>query len=194
MVNETPQPLILRYGVAVLAVAAALTINRLLNLNLLGAPAILLFCAVMFSAWYGGVKPSLLAMPLAVLAFAYYFVTPVNSWSIDPREIPRLSLFVMACLFVISLSAAQRRRAVSCKRLLDGAQLTGALTPCPPILSNNCPSFMVAPRARYLQITFGETLSDKARSLNQRNRSHIPRLNVRLKPMQFEMFERIPKH
>ena len=77
--------------------------------------------------------------------------------------------------------------------LLDSA-VTGALTPCPPILSYNCPSFMVAPHARYLQITFGEALSDKARSLNQRNGSHIPRLNVRLKPMQFEMLERIPKH
>jgi len=53
---------------------------------------------------------------------------------------------------------------------------------------------MVAPGASYLQITSGETLSDKACSLNQRNRSHIPGLNIRLKPMQFEVLERIPKH
>lgn len=112
-------PAILRYGVAILAVTAALIINQLLNVNLVGAPAMLFLCSLMFSAWYGGVKPSLVAMPFAVLAFAYFFVTPVNSWSVDVREIPRLSLFVLASLFVISLSAAQRRGAESLRHARD---------------------------------------------------------------------------
>jgi PAS domain S-box-containing protein len=118
--DRTPEaPAILRYGVAVLSVAAALTINRLLNTHLVGAPAMLFLCALMFSAWYGGVKPSLLAMPLAILAFAYYFVTPINSWSVDVREIPRLLLFVLSGLFVISLSAAQRRATESLRHARD---------------------------------------------------------------------------
>jgi PAS domain S-box-containing protein len=120
IVKQTPQrPLIMRYGVAVLAVIAALIINRLLNINLVGAPAMLFLCAVMFSAWYGGVKPGLLAMPLAALAFAYYFVIPTNSWSVDVREIPRLLLFVLSALFVISLSAAQKRASESLRRARD---------------------------------------------------------------------------
>ncbi|HEV2826052.1 MAG TPA: MEDS domain-containing protein, partial [Pyrinomonadaceae bacterium] len=120
IVKKTPQrPLILRYGVAVLAVTVALIINRLLQLHLVGAPAMLFLCAIMFSAWYGGVKPSLLAIPLAVVAFAYHFVTPINSWSVDVRELPRLLLFVMSALFVISLSAAQRRAAESLRHARD---------------------------------------------------------------------------
>jgi PAS domain S-box-containing protein len=118
--DRTPEaPAILRYGVAVLSVAAALIINRLLNTHLVGAPAMLFLCAIMFSAWYGGVKPSLLAMGLAILAFAYYFVTPINSWSVDVRQIPRLLLFVLSALFVISLSAAQRRAAESLRQARD---------------------------------------------------------------------------
>ena len=120
VLDRTPErAAILRYGVAVLAVIAALTINRFLNINLVGAPAMLFLCAVMFSVWYGGVKPGLLAMPLAVLAFAYYFVTPINSWVVDVREIPRLVLFVLSCLFVITLSAAQKRAAESLRHARD---------------------------------------------------------------------------
>lgn len=118
--RKTPEPpFVLRYVVAVLAVIVALIINRLLNINLVGAPAMLFLCALMFSAWYGGAKPALLAMPIAVMAFAYYFVTPVNSFAVDVREIPRLSLFVLASLFVISLSAAQKRGAESLRRARD---------------------------------------------------------------------------
>lgn len=119
-VKATPLPhFILRYGMAVLAVAAAVIINRLLNIHMVGAPALCLLCAVMFSAWYGGVKPGLLAMPLAVLAFAYYFIPPINSFSVDPREISRLSFFVMSSLFVIALSAAQRRASGSLSQARD---------------------------------------------------------------------------
>jgi len=120
LTTKTPEPpFILRYGVAVLAVIVALIINWLLNRHLVGAPAMLFLCAVMFSAWYGGAKPAFLAMPLAVLAFAYYFVTPINSWSVDVREIPRLTLFVLASVFVISLNDALKRGAESLRHARD---------------------------------------------------------------------------
>ena len=120
IVKKAPQPpFILRYVVAILAVTTALIINRLLNINLVGAPAMLFLCSIMFSAWFGGAKPALLATPLAVMAFAYYFVTPYNSWVIDVREIPRLLLFVMSAVFVISLSTAQKRAAEALRRARD---------------------------------------------------------------------------
>jgi len=39
----------------------------------------LFLCAVMLSAWLGGVGPGLLAAGLSAAAFAYYFLSPVHS-------------------------------------------------------------------------------------------------------------------
>ena len=55
----------------------------------------LLFCALI--ARYGGVKPSLLAIALSLLAFKYYFMTPLHSVAVKTREIPRrLLIFLLA--------------------------------------------------------------------------------------------------
>ncbi|HEV7375345.1 MAG TPA: hypothetical protein VGN95_11550, partial [Pyrinomonadaceae bacterium] len=58
-------PAILRYGVAVLSVIAALIISRLLDIYLVTAPVSLFLCAIMFSAWFGGVRSGLLAVALS---------------------------------------------------------------------------------------------------------------------------------
>jgi hypothetical protein len=54
-------PMNARYGVAVVSVTAALVCSRLLEIYLVGAPVSLFLCAVMFSAWFGELKPGLLA-------------------------------------------------------------------------------------------------------------------------------------
>src|SRR5260221_612785 len=68
---------ILNYLIPILSVATALIIARWLNINMVTAPVSLFLCAIMFSAWYGGVKPGLFAMALSVLAFKFYFVAPL---------------------------------------------------------------------------------------------------------------------
>ncbi len=65
----------------------------------------LFLCAVMLSAWLGGVWPGLLAA-----AFSYYFVSPIFSLAVDSKEIPRFVMFVLAAVLVGSLGVAQRRR------------------------------------------------------------------------------------
>jgi PAS domain S-box-containing protein len=112
-------PLILRYVVAVLSVIVALIIAQILDIYLVPAPGMLFLCALMFSAWYGGLKPSLLAMALSLLAFKYYFVTPTHSLTVELREIPRLSVFTTLSFFVVSLSAAQRSAAGSLRHARD---------------------------------------------------------------------------
>ena len=102
-------PMIARYGVAVGSVTAALMSSRWPEIHLADAPVSLFLCAVMFSAWFGGLKPGLLATALSILAFKYYFVAPVDSLAVDITEIPRLLIFALSALFVGSLSAAQRR-------------------------------------------------------------------------------------
>jgi Domain of unknown function (DUF4118) len=52
--------------------------------HLESAPVSLLLCAVMFSAWFGGIGPGLLATGLSTLAFDYYRL------NVFPIEVPPL--------------------------------------------------------------------------------------------------------
>jgi K+-sensing histidine kinase KdpD len=102
-------PVIWCYGIAVLSVIAALTISRCSALHLRDAPVSLFLCAVMLSAWFGGVGPALLATAYYALAFYYYFLPPI----------PRLAVFMVSTVLVGSLSAAQRSATESLRRACD---------------------------------------------------------------------------
>src|SRR6267154_5950208 len=107
------------YGIAVLSVAAALIISQWQPLHLEAAPVSLFLCAVILSAWFGGVGPGLLATALSALAFNYYFLPPIYSLGPKPEEIPRLVIFTVSALFVGLLSAAQRNATESLRRARD---------------------------------------------------------------------------
>src|ERR1700756_4681076 len=112
-------PAIWSYGVALLSVTGALIISRLPAIHLQDAPVSLFLCAVILSAWFGGVVPGLIAMVLSALAFNYYFLPPTHSLSLKPDEIPRLAIFVVSALVVGSVSAAQRNATESLRRARD---------------------------------------------------------------------------
>src|SRR6202166_873076 len=112
-------PAIFCYGLAILAVIAALIISRWPPLHLQDAPVSLFLCAVILSAWFGGFWPGLLATALSGLAFYYYFLPPIYSFSAKPDEIPRFTIFMVSALFVGSLSVAQRSATESLKRSRD---------------------------------------------------------------------------
>src|SRR5271155_4269478 len=115
------------YAIAVLSVAIATVLVELLTVFLHTEPiASLMISAVMFAAWFGGFGPGLLAIALALLAFHYYVVPPVNSFtlkhnlfSLGLQELPRLFLFSIAALFVAFLSSTQRRAVESLRRSHD---------------------------------------------------------------------------
>ena len=114
---------ILRYAVAVLAVAAAAVAGLLLDRLLQTVPFVSLFlCATLFAAWLGGAGPGLLATGLSILAFYYYFIPPTDL--LVAQDIPRLVLFAMAALFVVWVSVAQRRSAESLRRARDDLRAT----------------------------------------------------------------------
>jgi C4-dicarboxylate-specific signal transduction histidine kinase len=117
-------PAIWSYGIAVVSVAAALTVSRLPAIHLQDAPVSLFLCAVILSAWFGGVGPGLVATVLSALAFTYYFLPPIHSLGPKPDEIPRLVIFMVSALFVGSLSAAQRRATESLRRARDDLRVT----------------------------------------------------------------------
>jgi PAS domain S-box-containing protein len=117
-------PTIWSYGIPVLSVGAALIISRLPAIHLQDAPVSLFLCAVILSAWFGGVGPGLLATALSALAFNYYFLPPIHSLGPKPDEIPRLVIFTVSALFVGSLSAAQRIAMESLRRARDDLRAT----------------------------------------------------------------------
>src|SRR6202790_3635944 len=107
------------YGIAVLSVTAALIIARLPAFHLEAAPVSLFLCAIMFTAWFGGVGPGLLATALSAFAFAYYFLPPMHSLAPKTAEIPRIVIFTVSALVVGLLSAAQRSATESLRRARD---------------------------------------------------------------------------
>jgi PAS domain S-box-containing protein len=117
-------PAIWSYGIAVLSVAASLIISRWPVLHLGDAPVSLFLCAVILSAWFGGVGPGSLATVLSALAFYYYFLPPTYSLAAKPEEIPRLLIFMVSALFVGSLSVAQRRATESLRSARDDLKVT----------------------------------------------------------------------
>jgi signal transduction histidine kinase len=117
--DRTPQrPAILRYGVAVLSVIAALITARLLQIQYGFEPFVPFICAMMFTAWFGGVRPGLLALAMSLLAFHYYFLIPIYPLGME-KEIPRLVVAALTSLFVVLLSAAQGNAAESLRRARD---------------------------------------------------------------------------
>jgi PAS domain S-box-containing protein len=121
------QSAISRYAVAILSVAVAAVVAQILTVFLHTEPiASSMISAVMFAAWFGGFGPGLLAIALALLAFHYYVVPPVNSFTLKHnlfflglQELPRLFLFSIAALFVTFLSSTQRRAVESLRRSRD---------------------------------------------------------------------------
>jgi PAS domain S-box-containing protein len=107
------------YWIAVFSVAAALIISRWPTLHLQDAPVSLFLCAVILSAWFGGLWPGLIATSLSAFSFYYYFLPPVHSWHAKPEEIPRFAIFMVSALFVGSLSVAQRSATESLRRARD---------------------------------------------------------------------------
>jgi PAS domain S-box-containing protein len=115
------------HAMAVLSVAAAMIaadlITRLLNAEAIASS---MLCAVIFAAWFGGLSPALLAIGLSLLAFHYYLVPPINSYSwkdnilaLDIAQAPRLVLFAITSLFVAFMISAQRKATETLRRSHD---------------------------------------------------------------------------
>jgi len=122
-------PVMTTYGVPVLSVGAALIIARRLDMHFHDAPVSLFICAVMFSAWFGGFKPGLLAAVLSCLAFIYYFVPrSIHSPGRPPRYRARHCLRLPPSWSDPSVldKEVQRRR---CGRVNSGIVTTSRRSP-----------------------------------------------------------------
>src|SRR5215212_784455 len=105
---------LLRYGVAVMAVGVAFGLKLLLGpLIVQDVPFLLVFGAIMVSAWFGGLGPGLLATVAAGLATDYFFLPPMGSLSgFSLETVPLLAFFLegtLVCLLTEALRAARMR-------------------------------------------------------------------------------------
>jgi PAS domain S-box-containing protein len=119
----------LRYAAAVASVALAFALKLLLGSQIGPATPFLLFnSAVIFSAWFGGLGPGLLATGLAAFVANYYFLFPYGSVQItELSTITRLAVFTLeGSLISVSIAALQvfRLRAESSMRDAEGRRLS----------------------------------------------------------------------
>jgi PAS domain S-box-containing protein len=121
--NRSKPRTISYYTLAVLSVAAAIAVAEIMTRQLHAeAIASSMLCAVIFAAWFGGLGPAMVAIVLALVAFHYYLVPPVNSFgwkheifALDISELPRLALFLITSL-VVSLTISSQRKTTEALR------------------------------------------------------------------------------
>ncbi len=101
-----------RYGVAILASLVALLVREMLS-PLLGEgnPYHTVWLAVVFSAWYCGVGPSVVGTLVSVAGIWYLFLPPFHSFALQNPEVEISGMigFLVFSGFIIALGEANRR-------------------------------------------------------------------------------------
>jgi PAS domain S-box-containing protein len=128
--RRTPLRTTSHYAMAVLSVVIAVIAAEILSRFLHAEPIVSsMLCAVIVAAWFGGFGPALLAIALALLAFHYYLVAPVNSFvwkhdlfAVGISELTRLILFSVTSVFVALMISAQRKTTEALRRVGDDLQ------------------------------------------------------------------------
>jgi PAS domain S-box-containing protein len=108
LLRRLKQPAFSGYGAAVLFVAAALIITRLLQYQYHYEPLLVPYLiAIMLSAWFGGFTAGWLAVALSLLVFYSYFLGAGSALALDV-QLPRFLLALLVAVLVMWFSAAQR--------------------------------------------------------------------------------------
>ena len=84
-------PVILDYGIACVTPALAGVLDVLFSrLWGIDPPASVFLCGIIIVAWVSGPGPALLSTVLTVLAFDYFLLQPIYSFTVEFKELPRL--------------------------------------------------------------------------------------------------------
>jgi len=106
------------WGGSILAVAAALGVALLLHQFVgISSVALVFLLAVLISAVAYGLAASLLACLLSVLAYNFFFLPPIYSFTIaDPENVVTLVVFAVVAVVASDLTARMRAQAVAAQR------------------------------------------------------------------------------
>ena len=109
--RKTPQPVWLRYAIALAVVAFAAGVRATL-LHRLGtrAPYLTFFPAVILAALYGGLWPGLMAAALSAILAAFFWIEPVGHLMIaDPMDWTALIVFLASSSLICGVAEAMHR-------------------------------------------------------------------------------------
>jgi two-component system, LuxR family, sensor kinase FixL len=110
---------VLRYGLAVFCVVAALLMAELLQHLIVAPPWYEFLAVVLISTWVGGLGPGILAVMLSTLAIDYFFVPPLHTFSLDIAYLPGLIGFGLSALLISWLTTKRKRAEVSLRQARD---------------------------------------------------------------------------
>src|SRR5262245_60647205 len=114
-----PHPVFLRYLAPVVGVIAALGLTVSARSLFVTTSYALFLAAVMFSSWYGGLTPGLIAVLFSLLALDRYFVSPDLSRVLSRDDIVHLGTFLLVAGFINHLN---RSRMCAEKKLIRSHQ------------------------------------------------------------------------
>ena len=102
--------------------AALVTIAlQSVNTHVAGLP--LLFCAAIFSAWFGGLGPGLLAALMSSGAIAFDLVPAPSPGNSRVEELPRLVTFTIGVFFVSWIGGRERQAEDLLEQARDGLEV-----------------------------------------------------------------------
>lgn len=97
------------YGVAIGCVVTAFLLTNMLWPWLEPHPTSIFLAAVTVTAWYGGLRPSLIAIALAILVEDYFFIAPFHSLEMTFENVVRICVFVLVALLISWIDSARKK-------------------------------------------------------------------------------------
>ena len=121
--NPRRPSLVLRCGMAVVLVAAALGLTSVLQSVVSTAGFLFFYIAVVASAWFGGRWPGWLAVILSALAVEYFFMAPIKSFGLNRESVPVFIEFAASALVIGWFSSWRRQAEAELRYARDELQL-----------------------------------------------------------------------
>jgi PAS domain S-box-containing protein len=109
VVEKTMLAAIAPYGVATLTVVAAFLLTGLFRGVLEPSVFPLFLAAVMVTAWYGGLKPGLVAAFLSTCIISFFLLQPRLQLRLSWSDVLRLAVFVAVATLISALSESRKR-------------------------------------------------------------------------------------
>ena len=122
--SETPLGVILRYGLAIGCVAAALGIAVLTyRYQFRGLEFPLFLFAIAITVWYGGLGPGVTALVLSSVAFNYYFTEPLYTLYVTRDDLLNYLVFILFASLITWFSTVRRRAEQNLRKARDRLEL-----------------------------------------------------------------------
>ncbi|HZZ57580.1 MAG TPA: ATP-binding protein [Opitutaceae bacterium] len=159
---------IARYLVGALTAVGAVIVTRALRAINPGVPADLIYCATIFSAWFGGLGPGLLAAAISSAGIALQFIPPPAPGPASASELPRTVVIGLGVFLVSWVSGRQRMAEIQLQRARDNLDQTVKARTAELQRSNEALLAMRSELAHVSRVTMmGELAASIAHEVNQ---------------------------